>query len=428
MPLNDKRLQSLRNKPLPGKHTDSDGLYLKVTNSGGMYWQWRIRTPKETTISYGTYPDVGLAEARDRHRQARLQRRNGIHPNEAKRDARLAKQVASGNSFEIVAREWFETRKNDWAPSYGDKIIKRLESDVFPYIGKVPVTDIQPPVMLGVLRRIETRGAIETAHRALENCSQVFRYGVVTGRLQSDPSRDLKDALRKPVVKHMAAITDPDELAGLLRAIQGYSGTHVVRAALQLSPMLMLRPGELRFARWEEFDLDNATWTIPAARMKRQKAGKVYGNPHTVPLPTQAVGTLRDLAPLTGPTGLVFRGERDHERAMSENSINAALRRMGYDTATEMTAHGFRATARTILDEKLGFDRNVIEAQLAHSVPDSLGRAYNRTNFFDQRRKMLQAWADYLDGIRTGKNVVVMTFQRSAQDGIQATAMANLTT
>jgi Arm DNA-binding domain len=289
MALNDKRLQSLRSNPVVGKHTDNDGLFLKVTEKGGMYWQWRIRTPKETLISYGTYPDVSLAEARERHRQARQQRRNGIHPNDAKRDARLAKMVAAGNSFEIVAREWFDTRKGDWAPSYGDKVIRRLESDVFPYVGDLPVSEILPPVMLSVLRRIEARGAIETAHRALENCSQVFRYGVVTGRLQSDPSRDLKDALRKPTVKHMPAITDPRELAGLLRAIDGYSGTHVVRAALKLAPMLMLRPGELRFAKWDEFDLDAATWTIPAARMKRQQAGKVYGDPHAVPLPSQAV-------------------------------------------------------------------------------------------------------------------------------------------
>jgi len=414
MALNDKRLQALRSKPIPGKHTDGQGLYIKVTEQGGMYWQWRLRTPKETVVSYGTYPDVGLAEARECHRRAREQRRNGVHPNEAKRAARLAQQLASDNSFESVAREWFNTRRSEWAPSYGDKIIRRLEVDIFPHVGKLPVTDIQPPVMLTALRRIEARGAIETAHRALENCCQVFRYAVVTGRIQSDPTRDLKGALRKPMVKHMPAITAPSELAALLRAIDGYSGTHVVRSALRLAPMLMLRPSELRFARWEEFDLDSATWTIPAARMKRQRAGKLNGEPHVVPLPSQAVAVLRDLIQLTGPTGLVFRGERDHERAMSENTVNAALRRMGYDTSTQMTGHGFRATARTILDERLGFDRNVIEAQLAHSVSDSLGRAYNRTNFHEQRRKMLQAWADYLDGIRDGGNIVAANFQRAA--------------
>lgn len=414
MPLSDKKLQSLRKTPVAGKHTDTDGLFLKVTPAGGMYWQWRIRTPKETLVSYGAYPEVTLAEARERHRQARALRRGGVHPNTARREAKLAQRFAADNSFEVVAREWFETRRGEWANSYGDKILARFKNDVFPIIGNIAINELQPPSLLAALRRIEARGAIETAHRALENIGQVFRYAVVTGRIQSDPSRDLKGALKKPVVRHMPAITDPRELGGLLRAIDGYSGTYVVRAALLLSPMLMLRPGELRFARWEEFDLEGEIWTIPAARMKRQKDGKANGAPHLVPLPHQAVSVLRDLSQLTGPAGLVFRGERDHERAMSENTVNAALRRMGYDTSSQMTGHGFRATARTILDEHLGWNKDVIEAQLAHSVSDSLGRAYNRTEFREQRRKMLQAWADYLDGLRVGGNVVAVDFSRAA--------------
>jgi integrase len=414
MPLNDKKLQALRKAPISGKHIDTDGLFLKITPAGGMYWQWRIRTPKETLVSYGAYPEVSLAEARDRHRAARALRRDGIHPNEARRDAKLAQRFAADNSFEMVAREWFETKKGEWSSSYGDKIMARFQNDVFPAIGNTPINQLLPPALLAVLRRIEARGAIETAHRALENIGQVFRYSVVTGRIQSDPSRDLKGALKKPTVRHMPAITNPTNLGGLLRAIDGYSGTYVVRAALLLSPMLMLRPGELRFARWEEFDLDGSLWNIPAARMKRQLAGKKNGDPHLVPLPHQAVAVLRDLAQLTGPTGLVFRGERDHERAMSENTINAALRRMGYSTSSEMTGHGFRATARTILDEVLGWNKDVIEAQLAHSVSDSLGRAYNRTEFKEQRRKMLQAWADYLDGLRGGDKVVAVDFSSAA--------------
>lgn len=405
MALTELKLRALKAKPVPGKHTDGNGLYLRITPAGGMYWQWRIRTPSgETVVSYGSYPEVSLAEAREKHIDARRQKRDRINPNDAKKAARLAKIVSAATTFEAVTREWFDTRKGDWAPSYGDKIMRRMELDLFPYIGQRPIEEIDAPTLLAVLRKIEARGAIETAHRALENCGQVFRYGIATGRLRSDPARDLKGALRKPVVKHMAAVTDPTELAGLLRAMAGYSGTPIVRTALQLAPMLMLRPGELRFARWEEMNLDAATWTIPPERMKRQRAGKMHGDPHLVPLPRQAVELLRDLHPLTGPAGLVFRGERDHERAMSENTVNAALRRMGFDTQKDVTGHGFRATARTILDEHLGYDRAVIEAQLAHSVADSLGRAYNRTEFIKQRREMLQAWADYLDQLKGAAN------------------------
>lgn len=420
MLLTDKKLQALRKTHVLGKnttHRDGNGLVIKISKAGGMLWQWRIGKTiarDENTASYGTYPKVSLAEAREAHRQAQAGARKGIHPNEAKRAAKLARRFASDNSFEIVAREWFETRKSEWAKSYGDKILARLINDVFPVIGTAAINSLQPPAVLVALRRIESRGALETAHRALENIGQVFRYAVVTGRIQSDPSRDLKGALKKPTVRHMPAITDPRELGALLRGIDGYAGTYVVRAALQLAPMLLLRPGELRFARWEEFALDDALWSIPPGRMKRTLDGKKHGDPHLVFLPHQAVSILRELHQLTGPTGLVFRGERDHERAMSENTINAALRRMGYNTTSEMTGHGFRATARTILDEVLGWKKDVIEAQLAHSVSDSLGRAYNRTEFKEQRRKMLQAWADYLDGLRGGDNVVAVAFSRAA--------------
>mgnify|MGYP000867187118 CR=1 FL=1 len=402
MPLTEMKLRALRTKPVVGKHGDADGLFLRIDPKHRMYWQWRIRTAKgETTVSYGSYPDVGLAEARAHHKQAREQKRSGIDPNKAKRDAKHELADALTNSFEAVTREWFATRKDEWSTSYGDKILRRMEVDIFPYIGKTPIADIGPNELLTVLRRIEKRGVIETAHRALENCGQVLRYAVATGRISSDPSRDLKGALKKPNVKHMAAITDLGQLAVLLRTLDGYAGTPIVRAALAISPILMLRPGELRFARWEEFDLEGATWTIPAIRMKREKDGKLNGNSHMVPLPKQVVTVLRELHQLTGPKGYVFPGQRDHERPMSENTVNAALRGMGYDTQKDITGHGFRATARTILDEHVGIDRAVIEAQLAHSVADSLGRAYNRTEFLVQRRKMLQVWADYLENLRT---------------------------
>ena len=266
MSLTDTKLRHLRTKPLPGKYGDRDGLFIRVTAAGGMYWQWRIRTARgETTVSYGKYPEVTLAEAREKHMATRKQVRDGINPNDATRQAKIKREHDAANNFEAVAREWYEVKCEEWSDSYGDKIMRRFEVDVFPYIGKLPMAEIDPPTLLAVMRRIEKRGVIETAHRALENCGQVFRYGVATGRVASDPSRDLRGALRKPVVKHMAAIVDPDELAALLRAIDGYAGTHVVRTALQLAPMLMLRPGELRFARWDEFDLGKICITPAAA-------------------------------------------------------------------------------------------------------------------------------------------------------------------
>jgi len=278
-------------------------------------------------------------------------------------------------------------------------------ADVFPYVGARPASELKPPELLAVFRRIEQRGAIETAQRARENVSQVFRYAIATGRAESDPSRDLKDALRKPIVQHFPAITQPRRFGELLRAIEGYGGTLIVRTALKLAPMLLLRPGELRHAEWPEFDLDGALWTIPGARMKRQKVGKLQGPPHLVPLPRQAVEALRELHPLTGDSQWVFRGERHHDRPMSENTVNAALRGMGFPKE-EVTGHGFRATARTMLAERLGVAEAVVEAQLAHAVRDSLGRAYNRTEFVDQRRTMMQDWADYLDKLRKGADVI----------------------
>lgn len=398
--------------------SDGDGLYLLVFVKGGAHG-WRLDYTihgKRKTLSLGTYPDTGLKLAHEKADEARRLVAAGTDPSDvrkADKTARARERAAveresaglpGHGSFEEVAREWYATKSSEWAPSYGGKIMRRLEVDVFPFIGRRPVADITPPQVLEVLRKIEARGVVETAHRALENCSQVFRYAVVTGRITSNPARDLKDALKKPLVKHFPAITDPARLGELLRACDGYKGTYVVRAALHLLPMVLLRPGELRQARWNEFDLDNATWTVPAARMKREKQAKLNGKPHIVPLSTQAVETLRQLHDLTGHSplgaeGYVFRGERHHERPMSDAAINAALRAMGFE-ADEVTGHGFRATARTLAVERLGVDADVVEAQLAHSVKDSLGRAYNRTEFLEQRRTLMQRWADYLDQLR----------------------------
>ena len=405
---------------------DGDGLYLLLFVKGGSHG-WRLDyaiAGARKTLSLGTYPDTGLALARRKVGDARKLISEGTDPSDARKagkaqaeQRRAADRLADAglpatDSFEAVAREWHETRRSEWSDSYADKVLARLVADVFPYIGRRPIAEITAPELLDVLRRIEARGVIETAHRAHETCSQVFRYAVGAGKAVSDPARDLKGLLRKPQAQHFPAIVKPERLAELLRACDGYAGTPVVRAALRLAPMLLLRPGELRHAEWTEIDLDAAEWTVPAARMKRERAGKLHGAPHLVPLPRQAVEALRELHRLTGAGKMVFRGERHHERPMSENTVNAALRAMGFP-ADEVTGHGFRATARTMLAERLNVAESIIEAQLAHSVKDSLGRAYNRTEFMEQRRTMMQAWADYLDRLRTGAVVTALTNRRA---------------
>ena len=280
----------------------------------------------------------------------------------------------------------------------------RFEQDVFPWIGKQPVGAVTAPVLLGVLRRVEQRGAIETTHRIKDSCGQVFRYGVACGLCERDPARDLRDALKPVRETHMATITDPDRVGDLLRAIDGYKGLPVTRAALALAPLVFQRPGNLRSMEWSEVDLDLAEWTIPGSKMKRSVQDKVTGTPHRVPLARQAVAILNDLQPLTRHSKYVFPGVRGSSRPMSDMTLNAALSSLGFDTKTDITTHGFRAMARTMLAERLDFPETVIEAQLAHTVKDGLGRAYNRTTFAGQRRKMMQEWADYLDVLREEKS------------------------
>jgi integrase len=426
----DASIRAIRPGDPRKRLSDGDGLTLLLFVKGGAHgWRFDYRfAGKRNMLSFGTYPDTSLALARRKADEVRALLAEGIDPSQKRRtekqallaaradEARQAQGLPLQGSFEHVAREWFDVKKGGWAKGYSDKIIARLQADVFPYLGQQPVDGITPTQLLEVLRRIEGRGVIETAHRALENCSQVFRYAVATGRMTSNPARDLKDALRRPDPKHFPAITDPKRFGELLRACDAYAATPVVRAALKLAPMLLLRPGELRFAQWPEIDLDAAIWTVPSTRMKRELREKLHGAPHLVPLPRQAVAVLRELQALTGHAAMVFRGERHHHRAMSENTINAALRAMGFP-ADEVTGHGFRATARTMLHERLGFSPDVIEAQLAHSVRDSLGRAYNRTEFVEQRRKMLQTWADYLDKLRRGAEVVPMRKARQEKLG-----------
>ena len=423
----DATIKAIRPGDKRKRLTDGDGLFLLLFAKGGSHG-WRFDYTyqgRRKLISLGTYPDTTLALARRKAEAARSSVAQGLDPSaerkaERKRhsearaeEARVGAGLPPSDSFEAVAREWFAVRRSGWSSSYADKMMARFENDVFPWLGKSPIGKITGPMLLEVCRRIEARGVIETAHRALQDSSQVFAYAMATDKIDRNPAAKLKTVLKQPEPKNFAAITDPARLGQLLRACDKYAATPVVRAALKLAPMLLLRPGELRCAEWSEIDLDAALWTVPAARMKRELREKLLGAPHLVPLPRQAVEVLRDLHGLTGHAKMVFRGERHHDRPMSDNTINAALRAMGF-SQDEVTGHGFRATARTMLHERLGFSPDIIEAQLAHSVRDNLGRAYNRTEFTEQRRGMMQAWADYLDQLRTEGSAVMPVPAESA--------------
>ncbi|WP_374488933.1 tyrosine-type recombinase/integrase [Zoogloea sp.] len=408
MSLTDTAVRQAKPDVKPYKLADGKGLFMLVNPSGSKLWRFKYRVDgKEKLLALGAYPDVGLKAARERRDEARRLLVEGIDPGEHRKLTKAARADAVANSFESVALEWFARQSPGWAPAHADKIIQRLKNDVFPWLGGRPIADIKAPDVLATVRRVEERGALDTAHRALQNCGQVFRYAVATGRAERDPTGDLRGALPPRRTGHFAALTSPGEVGALLRAMEAFRGTLVVKAALRLSPLVFVRPGELRQARWDEIDLEKGEWNIPAERMKGWTR-KGLTAPHLVPLAPQAVEILRELHPLTGRGEHVFAG-RDPKKPMSNAAVNAALRRMGYDTKTEMTGHGFRAMARTILHEELGVDRDVIEHQLAHRVPDSLGTAYNRTKFIKERRAMMTRWADYLDRLKAGAEVIALT-------------------
>lgn len=399
MSLSVKAVESAKPSGKPQRLFDEKGLYLEVSPAGGKWWRIKYRFDgKEKRLSLGTYPDVSLKVARTKRDDARTLLAAGVDPGAQRKAMKEARADRAVNSFEVVAREWFGKYSANWAPSHAEKIIQRLERDIFPWIGGRPIAEIKALELLTCLRRIEARGALETAHRALQNCGQVFRYSVATGRAERDPTVDLRGALPPVNRTHHAAITDPDSIAGLLRAMDGYQGSFITKCALRVAPMVFVRPGELRKAEWTEFDLDVACWNIPAERMKMKDA-------HLVPLAKQAVEILRELHALTGNGRYVFPGARTNGRPMSDNAVLAALRRMGY-AKEEMSGHGFRAMARTILDEVLGVRPDFIEHQLAHAVRDPNGRAYNRTAHLAERRKMMQQWADYLDKLKAGAEVI----------------------
>lgn len=385
-----------------GRMTDGGGMYLLIHTNGGKYWRMDYRLAgKRKTLAIGVYPDTGLADARERREQARKLIAKGVDPVEVKH-AQAASIVANTeNSFEVIAREWFARHAPNWKENHSSKIIARLEKDVFPWIGNRPIAEIAAPALLTAIRKIEARGALETAHRALACCGQVFRYAVATGRAERDPTGDLRGAL-PPVKKdkHFAAITDPKKVGELMRDIEGYQGSYIVKGAFKLSPMLFVRPGELRKMEWMEIDLEKAEWIIPADKMK-------MGVTHIVPLCTQAVAVLREMQKLTGRSKYVFHGERDHDRPMSDNAIRSALRRMGWAN-DEMTPHGFRAMASTILDN-MGYKQEWLERQLAHEEQNKIKAAYKREAwrmYLPERTAMMQAWADYLDKLKAGAEVV----------------------
>lgn len=398
MPLSDVTIKAAKPSEKPQRLFDAGGLYLEISPSGGKLWRFKYRFGgKEKRLSLGTYPTVSLKNARDRRDDARKLLSLDIDPSVERKIQKAAAVERGANSFEVLAREWFAKHSPNWAASHAGKIIQRLENDVFPWIGGRPIADVTPPELLTVLRRIENRGALDTAHRVKQDCGRIFRYAVATGRAERDPAADLRGAMPPAKGGHFAAIVEPKHVGELLRAIDGFRGTFVVQCALRLAPMFFVRPGELRQAEWSEFDLDKGEWRYVTSKTKTE---------HIVPLSTQAVAILRELHALTGRGRYLFSGARDPQRAMSEAAINAALRRLGYDTKTEMTGHGFRAMARTILHEHLGIQPAVIEHQLAHRVSDNLGTAYNRTKFLPARRVMMQAWADYLDKLKSGAEVI----------------------
>ncbi|AXS80623.1 integrase arm-type DNA-binding domain-containing protein [Dechloromonas sp. HYN0024] len=397
MPLTDTKIRNLKPSDRPQSVADERGLSILIQPNGSKWWRLRYRFEGVAKmLSLGVYPDVSLKEARERREAARKMLADGIDPSANRKATKAAREELATNSFEVICREWLENKRSNIEEAQYKKALARLAKDVFPWMGSRPIAEISAPEILTVLRRIDARGARYSAHKVKSEISQCFRYAIATGRAERDPCPDLRGAIPAPKAENLPAITDPKLVGELLRAIDGFKGTFVVKCALEIAPRLFVRPGELRKAEWEKFDLDKAEWRYFINKTKTE---------HLVPLAGQVLATLRELHALTGHGRYVFPG-RDPQRPMSDAAINAALRRLGYDTKTEITGHGFRAMARTILHEELQVKPEVIEHQLAHQVADALGTAYNRTKFLKERKAMMQLWADYLDKLKTGADVV----------------------
>lgn len=397
--LTDTKIRKAKPTEKPYKLSDSGGLFLLVNPTGSKLWRLAYRFDgKQKTLSFGAYPVVTLAEARERTKSAKAELANGVDPSTASKARKASRGTELANCFEVVALEWHKTHMTTKTDNHAGKVNRFLEKDVFPWLGKMPLTDIEAPDILTVLRRIEERGANDVAHTVKRIIGQVFRYAIATGRARRNPVPDLQGALKPLVVKHHPAITDPAKIGELLRAAYGYTGHFPTQCALKLSFLVMLRPGEIRRAEWSEIDMERKEWRIPASKMKMR-------DEHIIPLSRQALAIFEEIRPLTGNGCYVFPSIRSHARPMSENTINAALRRLGY-TGQEMTAHGFRAMASTRLNEAHLFHPDAIERQLAHGERDSVRAAYHRAQYLPERVKMMQWWADYLDRLREGAEVI----------------------
>ena len=396
MALSDTQIKNAKPREKSYKLSDGGGLHVLVTPNGSKLWRLKYRVGGiEKTLSIGKYPLISLKEARDKAFEAKQGLVSGIDPSQAKK-ARKASD-SGADSFETIAREWFAKFSPTWTSSHGERIIRRLERDIFPWIGKRPIGEIKAPELLTVLRRIEERGAVETAHRASQNCGQVFRYAIATGRAERDPSQDLRGAIPPTKAKHHASITDPKEIGVLLRAIDSYKGGLIVRAAFRLAPLVFLRPGELRRLEWSEIDFEKKEIHIPGSKMKMKEK-------HIVPLSRQALEILEEIRPVTGEGQYIFPSLRSWDRPMSENAILVALRTLGYAN-DQMTGHGFRSMASTLLNEQ-GWNRDAIERQLAHAERDEIRAAYNYAQHLQERKKMMQSWADFLDSLKAGGEVI----------------------
>ena len=419
MKLTDTAIKAAKPREKPYKLFDGEGLYLLINPDGSRWWRLKYRYGgKERLLALGTYPGTGLKKARDKRDDARNLLDDDIDPNAHRKAEKAARADRDAGSFEVVAREWHAKQSETWAAGHSERVLRRLVLYVFPRIGGEPIGNVTGPQLLDVLRRIEARGTVETAHRVKESLGAIFRYAVATHRATHDPSAALKGALATAQNKSYAAITEPKQVGELLRVIRGYSGAEITRCALQLLPLVFVRPGELRAARWEEFEFDvtppqpgkkpkhpDPQWRIPAARMKMREQ-------HLVPLSTQAVAILRELHARTGPEGYLFPSVRGKSNYMSENTINAALRNLGY-TSEQHTGHGFRHMASTLLHER-GYKSELIERQLSHGDRNPMRAAYNFAEYLPERRKMMQEWADYLDGLAKGADVVNIGAAKSA--------------
>jgi integrase len=391
--LTDAAVRAAKLKDKQYRLADERGLYLQISTSGSKLWRFKYRIDgKEKVLAFGQYPDVTLGEARDKRDAARKQLESGVDPSFEKKAAKRAKTASGAITFEVVTKDWFGKFSKDWAPAHAARVWSRIQRDLLPWIGKTPVTDISAPVVLETVRRIEARGARETAHRARSDVSTIMRFAIASGLASRDPAADVKGALPPVKKEHFAATTDPKALGKLLVLLDAYQGSHVVRTALKLQPILFCRPGELRQMKWEHVDLKKAVWKLPAESMKMRQD-------HIVPLSKQAVTLIGGMPKIDG-NSYVFPSQRGGGRPMSDAALGAALKTLGVDTKREQTAHGFRASARTILHEVLSYPAEVIEVQLAHQPAGPLKGAYARMKFIEQRTEMMQAWADYLDGLK----------------------------